>query len=129
MYGLELKSTKNNSLTFWREDFEDKTKKQAFNIRKRQIQGLEKWSKHNGIFGFVINFRSKNNKTFFVNITDFLNYTSSLYKKSINIKDVLEMNPVEIKSELIRTNYHYDIEGFLIKTGGENSDSFKDDGK
>ena len=48
-YGLELKTTKEKSLTFWREDFEDKTKKQTFQIRKCQIQGLEKWSKHFGV--------------------------------------------------------------------------------
>ena len=37
-----------------------------------------------GVFGFVINFRSHNNQTFFVSITDFLNYTKSLTKKRIN---------------------------------------------
>ena len=96
-YGLELKSTKEKSLTYWREDFEDKTKKQSFMIRKCQILGLKKWSKHLGVFGFVINFRSFNNRTFFVSINDFLNYTSSLNKKSINIDDVLSMNPIEIE--------------------------------
>ena len=82
-YGLELKTTK-ESLTFWREDFEEAGKKKNFQIRKCQIQGLQKWSKHLGIFGFVINFRNFNNKTFFITIKDFLNYTSALSKKSIN---------------------------------------------
>lgn len=113
-YGLELKSTKEKSLTYWREDFEDKTKKQSFMIRKCQILGLKKWSKHLGVFGFVINFRSFNNRTFFVSINDFLNYTSSLNKKSINIDDVLSMNPIEIENKLLRTNYRYDIDKFLM---------------
>ena len=115
-YGLELKSTKEKSLTYWRNDFEDKTKKQSFMIRKCQILGLEKWSKHSGVFGFVINFRSLNNRTFFVSINDFLDYTSTLSKRSINIDDVLAMNPIEIENTLLRTNYRYNIEKFINDT-------------
>lgn len=115
-YGLELKTTKEKSLTFWREDFKDKTKKQNFQIRKCQIQGLEKWSKHFGVFGFIINFRNCNNKTYFVAIDEFLDYTSALSKKSINIDDVLKMNPIEIENNIIRTNYKYNIEKFLKET-------------
>ena len=115
-YGLEMKSTKHTSLTFWREDFEDKNKKKTFQIRKCQIQGLEKWSKHKGVFGFVINFRENNNKTYFIDIKNFLNYTSSLSKKSVNIEDILKMNPIEITNVLLRTNYHYDVEKFLEET-------------
>ena len=115
-YGLELKTTKEKSLTFWREDFEDKTKKQAFQIRKCQIQGLEKWSKHFGVFGFIINFRSLENKTYFVMIDEFLDYTSTLSKKSINIDDILKMNPIEIDHTLMRTNYKYNVEKFLKET-------------
>ena len=115
-YGLEMKSTKHNSLTFWREDFEDKNKKQTFQIRKCQIQGLQKWSKHTGVFGFIINFREAGNKTYFVDIGNFLNYTSTLSKKSINRDDILQMSPVEIENSLKRTNYHYDVEKFLEET-------------
>ena len=117
LYGLELKSTKHNSLTFWREDFEDKNKKQTFQIRKCQIEGLEKWSKHCGVFGLIINFRDNDNKTYFVDIGDFLKYTSPPFsKKSISKSDVLGMNPIEIDSELLRTNYRYDVEKFLKET-------------
>ena len=115
-YGLELKTTKEKSLTYWKEDFEDKNKKQSFQIRKCQIQGLQKWSKHLGVFGFVINFRNINNRTFFIMIDDFLNYTSTLSKKSINIDDVLKMNPIEIENKLIKTNYRYNMEKFLCET-------------
>ena len=115
-YGLEMKSTKHNSLTFWREDFEDKNKKQVFQIRKCQIQGLEKWSKHRGVFGFIINFRDDNNKTYFINISDFLDYTSSISKKSINKNDILQMNHIEIENSLLRTNYRYNVEKFLQET-------------
>lgn len=111
--GLELKSTK-NSLTFWREDFEIKGVKQSFNIKKNQILGLSRWSEYNGtICGLVINFREFNNKTFFIEIKDFLKYTDKLNKKSINIDDVLKMDHIEIKSQLKRTKYKYDIEKFI----------------
>ena len=118
-YGLEMKSTKHNSLTFWREDFEDKNETQNFQIRKCQIQGLEKWSKHRGVFGFVINFRDDENKTYFIDIVDFLDYTSSLSKKSINKADILQMNPIEIENKLLRTNYRYNVEKFLNESACE----------
>lgn len=111
---LELKSTKEKHLTFWRNDFEDKGKKQNFMIRKCQIKGLDKWSKYNNcVCGFVINFRSVENKTFYINIRDFIKYTDRLSKKSINYDDVLNMNPIEINNKLLRTNYQYDVESFL----------------
>ena len=110
--GLELKSTK-NSLTFWRKDFEDKDVKQSFNIRKCQIQGLKKWSEYSGVYGFVINFRESGNRTFFIAINDFLEYTNCMNKKSININDVLKMKHIEIKNEVKRTKYKYDVEGFV----------------
>ena len=116
-YGLELKSTKHNSLTFWREDFESKDKKRAFQIRKCQIQGLEKWSKHKGVFGLIINFRDSENKTYFVDIGNFLKYTSPPFaKKSISKSDILKMNPIEIDNNILRTNYHYNVEKFLNET-------------
>lgn len=63
--------------------------------------------------GFVINFRNKSNRTFFVMIDDFLEYTNTLNKKSINIEDVMKMNPVEIENKILRTNYRYNIDKFL----------------
>ena len=110
---MELKTTKENSLTYWKEDFEDKNKKQTFQIRKCQILGLKKWSKHLGVFGFVINFRNKDNRTFFVMIDEFLDYTSTLSKKSINMDDVLKMNPIEIESTKKRTRHTYNIENLV----------------
>ena len=116
LYGLELKSVSSSSLTFWREDFDDKTKKQNFNIKKNQLLGLQKFSDHRGVFGFILNFRQHNNNTYFVMIKDFLKYTNTLDKKSINENDVLMMNPIKIENKLLRTNYHYDMEKFFRDT-------------
>lgn len=113
-FALELKSTIHKSLTYWREDFEDKSKKQHFMIRKCQIKGLQKWNEYeNTICGLIINFSQINNDTFFVDIGNFLNYTKDFDKKSINYSDVLAMNPIKIESEKLRTNYKYNVEKFL----------------
>lgn len=116
LYALEMKSTKGTSFTFWREDYEDKTKQQSFMIKKNQIQGLEKWSKHTMNCGFVFNLRSKNNNTYYVDIKDFINYSSTLDKKSINENDILQMNPIFIDNKIKRVRYGYDIEKFLQDT-------------
>lgn len=112
LHALELKSTQ-SSLTFWRKDFEEHGKKSSFNIKKNQILGLEKWSHYLMNCGFIINFRHKDNRTFFVMIDEFLDYTDKLEKKSINMDDVLQMNSIEIENELLRTNYTYDLDKFL----------------
>lgn len=109
---LELKTT-SGSLTYWRKDFENDEKKHSFQIKKNQILGLEKWSKYLMNCGFIINFRNKGNRTFFIMINEFLNYTSTLNKKSINIDDVLNMKPIEIENTLMRTNYKYNIDKLL----------------
>ncbi|MBC5688219.1 hypothetical protein H8S37_04655 [Mediterraneibacter sp. NSJ-55] len=112
---IELKSTQ-SSFSFWREDFENNSKKHTFQIKKNQIVGLQKWSKYsNVICGFILNFRNKNNATYFVNIKDFLQYTSTLLKKSINYNDVLQMNPVNIENDKKRTRYRYNIDNFLLE--------------
>lgn len=113
-YGLELKSTGQNGFTFWREDFE-KSKTNIL-IKKHQILGLQKWSKHKGQFGLILNFRKNNNRTFFVPINNFLEYTNKLIKKSVNLEDVLCMDPIEISNKKIRTNYRYDMDEFFNTT-------------
>jgi len=109
---LELKSTL-SSLTFWRKDFDADGKKHSYQIKKNQILGLQKWDKYFINCGFVINFRNNENRTFFIKLDDFLNYTTTLSKKSININDVLQMNPVEIENKILRTHYRYDVDKFL----------------
>lgn len=112
---LELKTT-SGSLTYWREDFDNDGKKHSFQIKRSQILGLQKWSKYLMNCGLVLNFRNKNNRTYFVTIDDFLDYTSKLDKKSINIDDVLQMNPIEIENKLLIKNFRYNIEKFLEDT-------------
>lgn len=109
---VELKST-SGTLTYWREDFE-KDSKQSFNIKKNQVLGLFNWwRKYDVNCGFVINFRNKDNRTFYVMIDEFMEYTKCLDKKSINIDDVLKMNPIEIENKLLKVNYRYNLDKLL----------------
>ena len=101
-------------MTYWREDFEIDGKKHTYQIKKNQILGLNGWAQdHDIICGFIFNFRHKNNRTFFVCINDFLKCTSNLSKKSINIQDVEQMNPIEINNIKKRTRYRYNVDKFL----------------
>jgi recombination protein U len=110
---IELKSKDSTSLTFWRQDFEVKDKKQSFEIKKCQIEGLHKASQYKGVIaGFVINFRNVNH-TYFLHINDFLNLTSTLDKKSINEQNIVTSNGLLIEQTLLRTNYTYNIQKFI----------------
>lgn len=112
MYALELKSTKNTSISFWREDYEDETKKQTFMVRKNQILGLQKINNYQIVSGFIFNFRYTNH-TYYQSIDDFLFMTNSLDKKSFNEADVVKNKGVLIEQKLMRSNYKYDVENFL----------------
>ena len=115
LFTLELKSTKGTSFSFWRQDFEDKTKSQTFLIHKHQIEGLEKASKSEGVIsGFVLNFRSTNH-TYFWKINDYLNCTNGLDKKSFNEADVISNNGFLIKQTIKKVKYNYDIESFVLE--------------
>ena len=83
-------------------------------IKKNQILGLQEASNHMLVGGFLINFRNKNNDTFFISIDDFLDMTKELNKKSFNIDDLKANNAIPIYSTKARTRYTYNI-GKLIK--------------
>lgn len=113
-YGLELKSTKHDSFTYWKEGYHSKT---TLSIKKHQILGLQKWDTlHKGCFGFLFNFEKYENRTFFVSISNFLSFTRISSKRSINLKDVLQMNPIEIGCRKLKVNYRYDMDAFFTQT-------------
>lgn len=84
-------------------------------VRENQIKGLKEASEHNLIAGFLINFRNKNNDTFFILIEDFLNMVNSVNKKSFNIKDLNNIGAIQIKNTKKRTRYTYDIQQMINK--------------
>ena len=84
-------------------------------IRQNQINGLLEANKHNLVAGLIINFRNENNDTFFITIDEFIDMTSSLNKKSFNIKDLESIGVIRIESTKKRTRYTYNISDLIIK--------------
>ena len=82
-------------------------------IRQNQIDGLLESSKHNLVAGLIINFRNEYNDTFFITIDEFVDMTSSLNKKSFNIKDLESIGAIRIESTKKRTRYTYNIENLI----------------
>lgn len=96
LFLLELKSTKSTSIPLSM-------------IRQNQIEGLLKASSHNLKAGFIVNFRNKNNDTFFITIGNFNIMINSLSKKSFNVSDLENFGAIRIYNELRRTRYRYNI--------------------
>ena len=82
-------------------------------IRQNQIDGLLEASKHNLVAGLIINFRNEYNDTFFITIDEFVDMTSSLNKKSFNVKDLESIGAIRIESTKKRTRYTYNIENLI----------------
>ena len=100
---IELKSTKGTSLSIQSDKLED-----GKDIKYHQIKSLERaQSFENVIAGFG------ESSTYWISITDFINFVSNTTKKSINEKDVLSHNAILINKTLMRVNYKYDIGGML----------------
>ena len=100
LFLLECKSTKSTSVPLKM-------------IRETQIKGLLEAGKHNLTAGFIINFRNKNNDTFFISISQFKEMLDTLNKKSFNIEDLKNANAICVLSNKKRTRYTYDIKKFI----------------
>ena len=85
-------------------------------IRQNQIDGLLEASKHNLVAGLIINFRNEYNDTFFITIDEFIDMTSSLNKKSFNVKDLESIGAIRIESTKKRTRHTYNIENLVKET-------------
>ena len=84
-------------------------------LRENQIKGLREASKHTLVAGLLVNFRNKNNDTFFLLIDEYLDMMESINKKSFNIKDLENIGAIRVESTKKRTRYTYDILGLLEK--------------
>lgn len=102
LFLIECKSVKDKSMSF-------------SVIRQNQLDGLQEASKHHLIAGFLLNFRTENNDTFFVLIDEFLDMMNSINKESFNIKDLESIGASRIECEKKRTRYRYNIENFVKK--------------
>ncbi len=107
-FPLELKSTKNTSLSIQREKSE-----KGKMIKLHQINGLLEASSYAGVYaGFIVDFRSTG-CTYFINIKDFKNFLDDTEKKSINESDIVSNNGILLEKKLLKVNYCYDIAKLL----------------
>lgn len=108
LHCLELKS-KNGSITYWRQDFEEDGKKHTFEIKKHQIQGLQKAAAYDHVkAGILINFRHKD-ETWYAPIDSFIKYTAELPKKSLNTDDMPKMGCIPVSVRKLKVNERYDV--------------------
>lgn len=116
LYCFELKSTKKNYVSF--EDITLDEQPQRL-IKKHQILGLLKSSKYNYTYaGFLMNFRDEKNqmeRTYFLNIKDFMRFYNITTKHSINELDVLCFGGIKIDGEKQRKYYLWDVDGLINK--------------
>lgn len=115
LYALELKTTKQKSISFESvSEIDDKKKRM---IHKHQIVGLIEFQKYKNVNGgFIFNFRDeKNNKqiTYYQNINNFLKMTNKLQKFSFNEKDLMQYQAIEILGEKKRTHYKWNVSSLL----------------
>lgn len=118
LYALELKTVKDKSISFEREEDE----KQKKEIHWHQIQGLNKWNEYDGVSaGFVIEFREIET-TVFIHIKDFNSLIAGIDKKSFSYSDLVNsgLPYLIIPQEKKITRYTYNIEEFLERKGEAN---------
>lgn len=118
LYCLELKSTKNKSISF--EDiYSDKQENKM--IHKHQILGLKKYSGYSHIrSGFLFNFRHFEDdkekyfeNTYYQSIEDFLEMTKKINKKSFDEINLIQNNGKRIKGYKKRTRWYFDLDSFF----------------
>lgn len=103
LFSCELKSSGQKSVSF-----DEKI------IKQHQIDNLLKATTYNEniISGFIFNFRSYSNQTYFVHILDFLEFKNSTDRKSISL-DICSEIGVRINNQIKKVHYHYDILEFI----------------
>ncbi|TPF19340.1 hypothetical protein CBE79_04975 [Priestia megaterium] len=114
LFTLELKSTKQKSISF-----------SPKIVKPHQIKYLKEASKYEGIIaGFLMQFREPNNKTYFIEINDYITYKETAegkrentYKSKINKSSIPIAICEEIGTELINikldVNFRYYIKKLL----------------
>lgn len=122
LYTLELKSTKQKSMSF--EDINIKEKQPSKMIHKHQILSLIELGKYaNIISGFIFNFRDEKQgieRTYFQSIGDFMKMYYSLNKKSFNEIDLIQSGGyLKVVGTKKRVNYTWDIEGMFNELSAE----------
>lgn len=113
-YAIECKSTKYKSMSVQLNE-DDKSSKM---VKLHQIESLKKISKYkNTVAGLLLNFRDENNdnqRTYFIDIKNFIGMMNQINKKSFNELDLLTVGKaIKIQGEKKRTRYRWNLEGLF----------------
>ena len=101
MFALELKSTKQKSISF---------AGSSPMIKSHQIKALTKAHEHGIIAGFLFNFQDT--ATYFIPIDNFNNYIATTTRKSVPICDCKCLG-YEIPMRKLKVNFRYDLTRLL----------------
>ena len=101
MFALELKSTKQNSISF---------AGSSPMIKPHQIKALTKAHEHGIIAGFLFNFQDT--LTYFIPIDNFNNYIATTTRKSVPICDCNTIG-YEMPMQKLKVNFRYDLTRLL----------------
>ena len=124
-YDVENKSTQFKSMNWESEEEYEQNKKLGKKstklIKWHQIKSLINFSRFNySIPCFILNFRNedtKDQRTYFIHIKDFMKMINSINKKSFNEMDLILNGAIKIHGLRRRTRYAWDINEFLCNYG------------
>lgn len=86
-------------------------------IRPNQIQGMEKATHYEGVYGgFLINFRELE-ETYYITVQDVIQFTQTEERKSIPVEWCRD-HGVKIEQKKKRVRYSYDLESWLSRYFG-----------
>lgn len=86
-------------------------------IRPNQIQGMEKATHYEGVYGgFLINFRELE-ETYYITVQDVIQFTQAEERKSIPVEWCRD-HGVKIEQKKKRVRYSYDLESWLSRYFG-----------
>lgn len=101
LVAMELKSNQGTSISFSLED-------NKHNIKKCQIDSLVDCTKYGIISGIILNFR-KTERTYWIDIRDFMEFVRSTKKKSINEFDIMGFNGLLLSQQKKKIHFKYDL--------------------
>lgn len=109
LFPFELKTTKNKSVSIQREKSE-----KGKMIKLHQIVGLTEANQYKGCHGgFLFHFsdveNKENDKTYWLSISDFNKFLDTSDKKSINMKDIIDLGAIEVSKKLKKVHYKYEV--------------------
>lgn len=115
LFALEMKSTKNGSMSF--EDCKINGKQPNKMIHKHQILSLKEFDAYdNVVSGFLFNFRDEDDSTehtYFQSIRDFSDMCESIDKMSFRERDLRGHRCTEIHGNKMRVNYKWNLSELL----------------